>query len=571
MSQGLLGALGTMLLALLLALSLTSCGSDAAASEVQHGRGGTIATTTERIPIDEPDATCFLQVAASQVTTPCENVTHWKTCECQPGCVYLPTSQEAEVQALPAFRPHVGSCVQADFLFREVPPGVQPAAAQPEGDAVEMRMNRSKVWLPQADLCSEDDPWTSSPCSQLCPVGDHHSACTKRHGCVYVYKSNDLGGVPAASRAQLEPALGNCAARDGLTGSSPAGSVWVPSREGAENVLQAKAYGGEKVMLQFPAPPDEPEASGDEDCQDDRRMAPASSWPSASLHVEHVLQDCVCVYWQHVELLGEVKAITTDYAFAASDPSEYLQVDYGCWRDVLSKSLRMPVQFEYISSADTGNEERAEYFALDETPGLLEWQPPAWARSDRYGTPYDVGHFVMANHFDGTRELIAATNFMTNVVPQHRDMNRYAWYCTEMLTECARSQPSRENVFVIGGCVWPDDPEHIEGFEKMEPYRLPIPDYCWKILSAPVLGHVAFYMPNNESAKISKSKAHTSEGVERGLAELSAFVVSVAELEEHLASRQTPQTFSMSAEEKAEKPSAQELAGRGWTLDCDHS
>merc|ERR1712048_1356730 len=113
------------------------------------------------------------------------------------------------------------------------------------------------------------------------------------------------------------------------------------------------------------------------------------------------------------------------------------------------------------------------------------------------------------------------------------DMNRYAWLATEYITECAREGSGKENVFVLGGCVWPERPESIPGFDKMAKagYKLLVPDYCWKVLSAPRRGHVAFYIPNTPEAKISKSAVLGPTGVERGLEELSKFVISLTELE----------------------------------------
>jgi DNA/RNA endonuclease G (NUC1) len=256
-----------------------------------------------------------------------------------------------------------------------------------------------------------------------------------------------------------------------------------------------------------------------------------------------------------------------------------LLIEYGCWRNVLSKELRMPVQFEYIATADTGNKARSDKFSLDETPGVPEWEPPGWARSDKYGIPYDVGHLVMANHFDGYKELIVATNLMTNVVPQLGNMNRFAWLATEYITECAREGPNKENVFVVGGCVWPEEPEHISGFEKMQrvtrknpvPYYIKIPDYCWKVISTKNRGHLAFYIPNTDEARITKKTSKGPDGVQEGLTALNQFVVSVSELEKKLSDRQTPQSFSLGPGaqfNKEYKPSPTQMAEAGWSLAC---
>lgn len=474
-------------------------------------------------------------------------------------------SQKRLLRNLPELQGLAGSCVALDDL------GSSLLAETPEGDAVRITTKDGKLYLPLKELCSEEQPWTDDRCSRRCPPETDEAACIARRGCVHVYAwiaDAHLKNAEAASMEQLAPALGKCAASNGLVGSGPVGSTW--GRADAGKGLVVKGADGDMV-LSFP---ESAAGAQEEPCVegvDASPRPPASSWPSSAARKLHVLRACRCTYWRSVDMLGGVRDVVTDYAFAEQRPEEFLQVEYGCWRNVLSKSLRMPVQFEYIATADTGNHGRSEQFALDETEGLAEWQPPRWSRSDKYGKPYDVGHLVMANHFDSNKELIVATNLMTNVVPQLGNMNRFAWLATEMLTECARERTPLENVFVIGGCVWPEQADHIKGFKKMEKvgYRILIPDACWKIIATPQRGHVAFYIPNTEVARISRSKARDASGVERGLKELNQFVVSVADLEQKLSSRQTPQSFSMSEQEKSYRPSAAEMMSQGWTLGCD--
>jgi DNA/RNA endonuclease G (NUC1) len=274
----------------------------------------------------------------------------------------------------------------------------------------------------------------------------------------------------------------------------------------------------------------------------------------------------------------------------------------------------MPVQFEYIARADEDNCPRSQSFPLDETQGMEEWQPPGWRQSYKYGSPWEVGHLVPANHFDSYKELIDATNLMTNVVPQLGDMNKRAWLATEYITECARQDTEKENVFVMGGCVWDEEKpkdllkevtnpnEAMKNKFSRHNYKLFIPDYCWKVLSTPNRGHVAFYIPNNKEARIS-IKIGEIDGVEEGLTALSEFVVSVNELEEHLEGRQMSQKFTLPEYEKKDyedkdyrqickkirsqmpqkqyenkdydecikdyKPTAEQMQQSGWSLKCD--
>lgn len=492
-------------------------------------------------------------------------------------------SEAAKVDHLPELHQQIG-CVALESLLAEVPSEVSLLSEEPHGEALKIRNGSGPQWLPLGQLCSEEQHWNSQQCLRKCPADLSWQSCIKRRGCVYVYAAgrNNPKRLSRWITGDLASLLGQCAAGNGLIGSCPHGTEWSPPGERDESMpaLVAKAFGGQEVFLVFPLPKEVTAAS---DALVDKLdgldgkfqpRPPASAWPDMAPYIEHRLEACRSWYWGLVQQMGPVLEIKTDYAFVQRSRTEFLQVEYGCWRNVLSKSLRMPVQFEYIATADLGNYPRENSFSLDETPGLLEWQPPKWSRSYKYGKPYDVGHQVMANHMDSNKELIAATNLMTNVVPQHMFLNRFAWLSTEYLTECGRKGPNRENVFVIGGSVWPSQPASLGGFEQMQKvgYKLLIPDFGWKVLATPNRGIVAFWIPNNATARISHSTVVEGEGkVQEGLEELNQFVVSIAELEDKLRDRQTPQTFALSDEQKAYRPSASEMFASGWSLECDKS
>merc|ERR1712039_333308 len=139
-----------------------------------------------------------------------------------------------------------------------------------------------------------------------------------------------------------------------------------------------------------------------------------------------------------------------------------------------------------------------------------------------------------------------------------------------MFTECARQNNGNEsrnvmypaeNVFVVGGCVWPDEADFIQGFDKMEKvgYHILIPDHCWKILATAERGHVAFWIPNTQEARISKRSELGKTGAEEAVEDIAQFVVSVTDLEEKLSSRNLSQTFSLTGNEKAYRPNATQM------------
>lgn len=447
----------------------------------------------------------------------------WRECVRVDGCAYVPRQS---VRMLAHLRKFIGVCLEEEQLIAEVAPNMKTFTVDPLVDAMRFVAKDGSRWLPLEQL-----PLVST-------VPDHERKRTLYRSAVRL--SESIGLIRKKKRTREE--------------EQPLSSAKRPRRE----TWPWSWFWG------WFRPWSWKEAGGEELCR------PASVWPRVAKRVSRVLQSCRRSYWQRVQDMGGVRKVATDYRFVSLHPSEFLQVEYGCWRNILSKSLRMPVQFEYLASSDLGNYPRTDVFNLNQTQGLLEWQPPHWAKSDKYGEPYDVGHLVAANHFDSDAELIEATNFMTNVVPQFADLNRYAWLVTEMITECAREGDGNENVFVIGGCVWPENPKPIEVIGKMEKvgYQILIPDFCWKIIATPRRGHVAFWIPNTSKAKISKSKKLGKNGVQLALQGIEKFVVSVADLEKKLASRQTVQTFSMSDEEKMYRPTATEMSTKGWSIDC---
>jgi endonuclease G len=157
---------------------------------------------------------------------------------------------------------------------------------------------------------------------------------------------------------------------------------------------------------------------------------------------------------------------------------------------------RGPVRFEYRATRDTGKLARKHSFALD-TDFPSECQQIS---SDTYSTDgpiFDRGHMVPANHLDHLAKGISQSNFMTNVLPQARTMNRGAWLRTEEIIECVRDQ---EDLRVIGGVVWgrnPDDDYFIDT------HGVETPDYYWKV----VIGQgraIAWLVPNSAGAKRSR-------------------------------------------------------------------
>ena len=72
------------------------------------------------------------------------------------------------------------------------------------------------------------------------------------------------------------------------------------------------------------------------------------------------------------------------------------------------------------------------------------------------GPKFDRGQMVPANHFNHLTKGISQSNFMTNILPQARNMNRGVWLGTEEIIKCVRDQ---EDLRVFGGVAWGRNPD----------------------------------------------------------------------------------------------------------------
>lgn len=114
-----------------------------------------------------------------------------------------------------------------------------------------------------------------------------------------------------------------------------------------------------------------------------------------------------------------------------------------------------------------------------------------------------------ANHLDHLQQGIRQSNFMTNVLPQARNMNRGAWLKTEEIIECHREL---EELTVIGGVLFGFNP-HDDVF--LSSHTIETPDYYWKVV-AKRDDVIAWIIPNSNEARRSQ---------------LDRYLITVVELE----------------------------------------
>ncbi|TSC71800.1 MAG: endonuclease G, mitochondrial, partial [Parcubacteria group bacterium Gr01-1014_48] len=126
---------------------------------------------------------------------------------------------------------------------------------------------------------------------------------------------------------------------------------------------------------------------------------------------------------------------------------------------------------------------------------------------------YDRGHLVPANHFDHSQKALKQTNYITNIVPQAREMNRGAWLRTEEIIECYRDT---FELVVVGGVLWGDNKAD-DYFLKS--HGIATPDAFWKVIVRDGHDVIAWIIPNSAEAKRER---------------LDTYIVSVADIENRI-------------------------------------
>jgi endonuclease G len=106
----------------------------------------------------------------------------------------------------------------------------------------------------------------------------------------------------------------------------------------------------------------------------------------------------------------------------SSSSNRILKLNYEGFTLWLDCNRRGTVKFRYNAQRDTGSFKRNSRFFLD--PNVpSECQQTS---TKAYGSGYDRGHLVPANHLDYSESAIKAANTMTNILPQASNMNRGA-------------------------------------------------------------------------------------------------------------------------------------------------
>lgn len=184
---------------------------------------------------------------------------------------------------------------------------------------------------------------------------------------------------------------------------------------------------------------------------------------------------------------------TTLSASAPSAAASVMQLNYEGFTVWLDCEKRGAVKFQYSVKKDTGTLDRSDSFFLDKNVPANCQQTSASA----YGSGYDRGHLVPANHMDSSATSIKATNTMTNILPQAANMNRGAWLLTEEIIDCYRDL---SNLQIVGGVIWGNNPADDYFIES---HGIKTPDAYWKVVirgSGASEDAIAWIVPNSSDA-----------------------------------------------------------------------
>jgi endonuclease G len=195
----------------------------------------------------------------------------------------------------------------------------------------------------------------------------------------------------------------------------------------------------------------------------------------------------MCLVWCSV-VIAVCVASSTPLARA-----DVLRLDYDGFTVWLDCARRGAVKFRYNAQRDQGKFTRRAAFSRD--PNVPKHCQQTSAALYRHSTEaYDRGHLVPANHLDNSATALKQSNYMTNVVPMTKTVNRGAWLLTEQIIECYRDI---DELLVIGGVIWGNNPAD-DYF--LSSHGVTTPDAFWKLIIRGTGRVMAWIIPNTKEA-----------------------------------------------------------------------
>jgi len=193
-----------------------------------------------------------------------------------------------------------------------------------------------------------------------------------------------------------------------------------------------------------------------------------------------------------------LQCVIVVWAFSSSSASavdiRFLQ--YDGFQLVFDCDLRSATRFSYSIGPDSNNLKRRSSFSKD--PDFPSKCQQHSGKSYNQGPEaFDRGHLVPANHLDHLKLGIRESNYVTNILPQARNMKRGAWLRTEEIIECYREEGVLQ---VFGGPIYSTERDR-DFFTESHGVRTP--SAFWKVIISES-DNIAWIIPNTSKARRSK-------------------------------------------------------------------
>ena len=187
--------------------------------------------------------------------------------------------------------------------------------------------------------------------------------------------------------------------------------------------------------------------------------------------------------------------------------AEVLELRYSDFTIWLDCEKRSATKFHYRLGPDVGNLKRTNDYIFD--PDVAKncqqtsedtYRYPELGISCNNKQEQDEncvhrGHLVPYNHMDDSLIATQQSNYMTNILPQAKELNTGAWKKTEEITECYRDYST---VDIFGGPIWGKN-----GVE-LSNHSITMPDSYWKVLIRDDKV-IAWIIPNSNEEQVGEN------------------------------------------------------------------
>lgn len=174
-----------------------------------------------------------------------------------------------------------------------------------------------------------------------------------------------------------------------------------------------------------------------------------------------------------------------------TNSDHYFIKEYDGFQIVMNCEKRGLEMMMAVVGKDTGNRQRKGIdFKLDPTVPANCQQ----TSTNYYPKGYHRGHILGANTNENSMKGYLDTFYMTNIMPQRKELNTGAWDESDVIIECLREQGQPLELYA--GVIW--EGPHARKATRAT-HGTPIPDAYWKVIKQGSK-QIAWIMPNSANA-----------------------------------------------------------------------